>query len=98
MNLIGKDGLIFNFEYLNSIYIYLLQRLILKLFDLSYCVYRRKHGEFLPSPNWEHRDRICETLERQDMFKRRRQIHLPEFYVGKASCISFYLKDKMAIL
>jgi large subunit ribosomal protein L19 len=40
--------------------------------------------EFLPNPNYEYRDKVRERLERMDMYRRRAEITLPEFYVGEA--------------
>lgn len=45
--------------------------------------YRELFPEFLPNPSWRYRDRIAEKLEREDMHKRRANIEIPEFYVGK---------------
>jgi large subunit ribosomal protein L19 len=43
---------------------------------------RYVYPEFLPNPIPFLRDRILEKLERKDMFRRRQQIDIPEFYVG----------------
>ena len=43
---------------------------------------REKFPEFLPNPDWKHRDRIAEKIERLEMYKRRQNINIPEFYVG----------------
>ena len=45
--------------------------------------YRYVFPDFLPNPTPYLRDRILEKLERKDMFRRRQQIDIPEFYVGK---------------
>lgn len=45
--------------------------------------YRHVYPEFLPDPNPKWRNALREKLERADMLKRRSQIDLPEFYVGK---------------
>ncbi|XP_046571573.1 39S ribosomal protein L19, mitochondrial-like isoform X2 [Haliotis rubra] len=44
--------------------------------------------EFLPSPRVEHRDRVRELLEREDMYRRREQIEIPEFYVGSVLAVT----------
>ena len=44
--------------------------------------------EFMPRPEWDKRDRVFEKLERQDMLRRRAQINIPEFYVGKLNFVS----------
>lgn len=44
--------------------------------------FRNLHPDFLPNPIPFLRDRILEKLERKDMFRRRQQIDIPEFYVG----------------
>lgn len=49
--------------------------------------YRFVYPDFLPNPIPFLRDRILEKLERRDMFRRRQQIDMPEFYVGKYSII-----------
>lgn len=41
------------------------------------------YPEFLPDPNPNWRNSLREKLERADMLKRRNQIDIPEFYVGK---------------
>ncbi|KAL4233570.1 mitochondrial 54S ribosomal protein YmL19 [Mactra antiquata] len=56
--------------------------------------FRDRLPEFLPNPNPEHRDRISEILERQDMVNRRRNIDIPEFYVG--SILAVTIADKYA--
>lgn len=45
--------------------------------------YRHIYPEFLPDPNPKWRNSLREKLERADMLKRRNQIDIPEFYVGK---------------
>ena len=45
-------------------------------------LYRFVYPDFLPNPIPYLRDRILEKLERKDMFRRRQQIDIPEFYVG----------------
>lgn len=47
--------------------------------------YRHVYPEFLPDPNPKWRNSLREKLERSDMLKRRNQIDIPEFYVGKHS-------------
>lgn len=46
---------------------------------------RHIYPEFLPDPNPDWRNSLREKLERADMLKRRSQIDIPEFYVGKFS-------------
>lgn len=46
---------------------------------------RYVYPDFLPNPIPYLRDRILEKLERKDMFRRRQQINIPEFYVGSYS-------------
>lgn len=41
------------------------------------------YPEFLPDPNPNWRNSLREKMERADMLKRRSQIDIPEFYVGK---------------
>lgn len=45
--------------------------------------FRHVYPEFLPDPNPKWRNSLREKLERVDMLKRRNQIDIPEFYVGK---------------
>ena len=45
--------------------------------------YRYIYPDFLTNPTYYFRDKIKEKLERQDMINRRKQINIPEFYVGK---------------
>lgn len=45
--------------------------------------YRHIYPEFLPDPNPKWRNSLREKMERADMLKRRSQIDIPEFYVGK---------------
>lgn len=44
---------------------------------------RHVFPEFLPDPNPKWRNSLREKLERADMLNRRKQIDIPEFYVGK---------------
>jgi len=44
--------------------------------------------DFLPNPIPFLRDRILEKLERKDMFRRRQQIDIPEFYVGSVLAVT----------
>ena len=46
------------------------------------------YPDFLPNPVYYFRDKIKEKLERHDMINRRKQIFIPEFYVGKFGNIS----------
>ncbi len=55
---------------------------------LQFCS-RYVYPEFLPSTMWYHRDKILERLERQDMYRRRHVIHIPEFYVGETCCFRY---------
>ena len=41
------------------------------------------YPDFLPNPVYYFRDKIREKLERRDMINRRKQINIPEFYVGR---------------
>ncbi|KAH8329774.1 hypothetical protein KR074_004277 [Drosophila pseudoananassae] len=50
--------------------------------------YRFIYPEFLPDPKIEWRNPIREKLERMDMLDRRRQIDLPEFYVGSIMAVT----------
>merc|ERR1712004_55412 len=50
--------------------------------------YKYVMPEFLPEPNWHHRDRIREKLERRDMLRRRAVVELPEFYVGSVMAVT----------
>lgn len=47
-------------------------------------IFRYVYPDFLPNPDWRKRDRISEKLERLDMYRRRSNIEIPEFYVGKS--------------
>ncbi|XP_041369131.1 39S ribosomal protein L19, mitochondrial-like [Gigantopelta aegis] len=49
--------------------------------------FRYVYPDFLPNPEPKHRDRICELLEREDMYRRRAVIDLPEFYVGSIMAV-----------
>jgi hypothetical protein len=44
--------------------------------------YKFIYPDFLPDPVYYFRDKIRERLERIDMINRRRQVSIPEFYVG----------------
>lgn len=44
--------------------------------------YKYIYPDFLPDPVFYFRDKIKEKLERRDMIERRKQINIPEFYVG----------------
>lgn len=44
--------------------------------------YKYIYPDFLPNPVHYFRDKIREKLERRDMIERRKQINVPEFYVG----------------
>ncbi|ESO06016.1 hypothetical protein HELRODRAFT_63917, partial [Helobdella robusta] len=44
--------------------------------------------EFLPNHDRRRRDKLAEMLERQDMFKRRFVINIPEFYVGSVMSVT----------
>lgn len=46
------------------------------------------YPDFLPDPQYYFRDKIKEQLEREDMINRRRQINIPEFYVGSIMAVS----------
>lgn len=50
--------------------------------------YRFVYPEFLPDPKVEWRNSIREKLERLDMLERRKQIDLPEFYVGSILAVT----------
>ncbi|KAH8295366.1 hypothetical protein KR018_010409, partial [Drosophila ironensis] len=50
--------------------------------------YRFIYPEFLPDPKIEWRNSVREKLERLDMLDRRRQIDLPEFYVGTIMAVT----------
>ena len=60
---------------------------------------REKYPEFLPrtdypgfltNPPMAYRDRIRERLEREDMYRRRDVLNIPEFYVGKNCLFSHF--------
>lgn len=58
------------------------------------------YPDFLPNPIPYLRDRILEKLERKDMFRRRQQIDIPEFYVGSFSeqkKLGTFLFDRFSI-
>jgi len=44
--------------------------------------YKYIYPDFLPNPVYYFRDKVRERLERRDMIERRKQINIPEFYVG----------------
>ncbi|CAF0723140.1 unnamed protein product [Didymodactylos carnosus] len=46
------------------------------------------YPEFLPNPIPYLRDRVLEKLERLDIFRRRQQIDIPEFYVGSVLAVT----------
>lgn len=50
--------------------------------------YRFVYPEFLPDPKVQWRNTVRERLERLDMLDRRRQIELPEFYVGSILAVT----------
>ncbi|XP_059621411.1 large ribosomal subunit protein bL19m [Phlebotomus argentipes] len=50
--------------------------------------FRHVYPEFLPDPNIEYRNTLMEKLQRTDMLKRRRQIDIPEFYVGSVMAVT----------
>jgi len=50
--------------------------------------FKNVHPDFLPNPIPYLRDRILEKLERKDMFRRRQQIDIPEFYVGSVLAVT----------
>ncbi|OAF71781.1 39S ribosomal protein L19, mitochondrial [Intoshia linei] len=50
---------------------------------------RGLYPEFIPSGNFEYRDRTKELLERKDMLERRKHLKIPEFYVGSKMSVSF---------
>lgn len=50
--------------------------------------FKYMYPDFLPNSIPYLRDRILEKLERKDMFRRRQQIDIPEFYVGSFARIS----------
>lgn len=52
------------------------------LYRNSLHLHREKMPEFMPRPDILSRDRILEKLERQDMYRRRKVINIPEFFVG----------------
>ncbi|XP_060602634.1 large ribosomal subunit protein bL19m-like isoform X2 [Ruditapes philippinarum] len=56
--------------------------------------YREKFPEFLPNPDWKYRDRLGEKLERLEMYRRRKNIDIPEFYVGSIMAVT--VSDKYA--
>lgn len=56
--------------------------------------YKYVSPEFLPNPNMELRDRLLEKLEREDMYRRRANVYIPEFYVG--SILAVTVSDKNA--
>ncbi|CAF4841806.1 unnamed protein product [Pieris macdunnoughi] len=50
--------------------------------------YRHIYPEFLPDPNPNWRNSLREKLERADMLERRKQIDIPEFYVGSILAVT----------
>ncbi|XP_018318399.1 39S ribosomal protein L19, mitochondrial-like isoform X2 [Agrilus planipennis] len=54
--------------------------------------FSRIYPEFLPDPKIEFRNPLREIIERMDMLNRRRNVHIPEFYVG--SILSVTYSDK----
>lgn len=50
--------------------------------------YKFIYPDFLPDPVFYFRDKIKEKLERRDMINRRKQITIPEFYVGSILAIT----------
>ncbi|XP_055857262.1 39S ribosomal protein L19, mitochondrial [Episyrphus balteatus] len=50
--------------------------------------YRFIYPEFLPDPKIEWRNSVREKLERMDMVERRKQIDIPEFYVGSILAVT----------
>lgn len=44
--------------------------------------YKYLYPDFLPNPDIEKRDQLCERLQRRDMMRRRAVMEIPEFYVG----------------
>ncbi|ESO89330.1 hypothetical protein LOTGIDRAFT_210367 [Lottia gigantea] len=50
--------------------------------------YRFVFPEFLPDPEYDRRDRVRERLERDDMYRRRMVIEIPEFYVGSIMAVT----------
>lgn len=50
--------------------------------------YRYIYPDFLPNPAYYYRDKVLERLERRDMFERRKQIIIPEFYVGSILAVT----------
>lgn len=56
----------------------------LKLFQYMIFHYREKYPDFLPRTDRAcRRDYVLEMLHRRDMFRRRQNLSIPEFYVGK---------------
>lgn len=56
------------------------------------------YPEFLPNPVYYFRDKIKERLERQEMINRRKNINIPEFYVGTILAVTvsdLYAPGKM---
>ncbi|KAK6170810.1 hypothetical protein SNE40_019114 [Patella caerulea] len=50
--------------------------------------FRFVYPEFLPDPQYDRRDSIRERLEREDMYRRRAVIDIPEFYVGSIMAVT----------
>ncbi|KAL0275449.1 UNVERIFIED_CONTAM: hypothetical protein PYX00_003288 [Menopon gallinae] len=49
---------------------------------------RSKYPEFLPDPDITKRNFTREKLERQDMLSRRKNVHIPVFYVGSILAVT----------
>ncbi|XP_064594441.1 LOW QUALITY PROTEIN: large ribosomal subunit protein bL19m-like [Liolophura sinensis] len=49
---------------------------------------RDVYPDFLPSPDWRIRDKLTEKLEREDMYRRRVNLDIPEFYVGSVMAVT----------
>ncbi len=61
-----------------------IQLFVLNWFLLCFSlIFRYIYPDFLPDPVYYFRDKIRERLERIDMINRRKQLNMPEFYVGK---------------
>ncbi|XP_012280639.1 39S ribosomal protein L19, mitochondrial [Orussus abietinus] len=51
--------------------------------------YRFVYPEFLPDPNVSYRNHLREKLERRDMLARRKNVPIPEFYVGSILAVQY---------
>ena len=60
------------------IYVFINKKFLIIFFSFIRFIY----PDFLPNPVYYFRDKIREKLERIDMINRRKQINIPEFYVG----------------